>query len=296
MAGETTTAAATATTAGTATTGTATTATATDANTTGAVTTAAFSWATAGLDADTSGYVTNKGWKGPADVVASYRGAEKLLGVPADQIIKLPQGDAPDFGPVYDRLGRPKAAGEYGLDKLVPKGSDPKFAETAAGWFHEQGLNTKQATALTTKWNEHVAGAVKAGGEAQAAAHTLEVTKLKGEWGTQYDTNIGLVDRAIKAFGVNEQFLGAMKNAVGPAAALKFFHNVGTKLGTDDAFIAGDGRGSFLGGETAEQAASKKAELIGNKAWVTKFNSGDQEARREMARLNKIISPGTISF
>lgn len=255
-----------------------------------------FDWKSAGLDADTSGYVTNKGWKGPADVVASYRGAEKLLGVPADQIIKLPQGDAPDFGPVYDRLGRPKAAGEYGLDKLVPKGSDPKFAETAAGWFHEQGLNTKQATALTTKWNEHVAGAVKAGGEAQAAAHTLEVTKLKGEWGTQYDTNIGLVDRAIKAFGVNEQFLGAMKNAVGPAAALKFFHNVGTKLGTDDAFIAGDGRGGFLGGETAEQAASKKAELIGNRAWVTKFNSGDQEARREMARLNKIISPGTITF
>src|ERR1700744_2257527 len=36
-------------------------------------------WST-GLSEDLRGYAANKGWKGPADIVESYRGMEKLLG------------------------------------------------------------------------------------------------------------------------------------------------------------------------------------------------------------------------
>ena len=46
---------------------------------------------TSGLTDEMRGYVQNKGFKAPQDVVESYRNFEKLHGVPQDRILKLPE-------------------------------------------------------------------------------------------------------------------------------------------------------------------------------------------------------------
>jgi hypothetical protein len=260
---------------------------------------AAFDWAKAGLDSEALGFVQQKGYKGPGDLVGAYRGAEKLLGVPADQVIKLPQGEfnQTTFNEqVANRLGRPAKATDYNLP--VPTGADSNYAKQASEWFHELGLTTQQATALANKSNEYYMGQNKTSSEAAAAKATMDVTTLKANWGADYDKNTAIVDKAANTFGMNPDQLGALKNSMGPKAAMEFLLNIGNRLPTgDDPFIDGEGRQTnFQGGMSVDQAKARKGELMKDKAWVTKYGKGDTQAKAEMTRLNQIISPGHVTL
>src|SRR5258708_32263958 len=74
-----------------------------------------------GVDSDTVGYIQNRGLdKVDAKnaflaAVKAHKEAEKLIGVPADQVLRLPKdaNDTSGWNTVKDRLGRPKdASGE----------------------------------------------------------------------------------------------------------------------------------------------------------------------------------------
>lgn len=285
----TTTAAATATTAAATTTDAATT---TAATTTAATTTeqAAFDWSKSGLDTDHLGYAQTKGWKGPADTVMSYRNLEKLVGVPAEQILKLPSDDLPtSWDPIFNKLGRPEKPDGYKLP--VPDGVDPGFAKTASEAFHKAGVSQKQAEALTTWWNEQAAGATKAQADATAARDTEQLAMLKAEWGVNLQANSAIVDKAATAFGMTSDQLDGLKAAMGPGEAMKFLHNIGSKLATEDSFIGADGKPSTTGGLTPAQAITKIGELRKDGEFVKRYAAGDAEAKREMARLHQIAYP-----
>lgn len=262
---------------------------------------AAFDWSQQGLDADTSTYVAAKGWKTPGDLLASYRGAEKLIGVPPDSVIKLPQGEfnAEVYNTqVYDRLGRPKEgnAKAYGIDALVPAGGDAKFADAAAGKFHELGLNTRQATELTKWWNGQAGEMTTAQTAAITAKHTAEVSALKADWGQSFESNAALVDKAAEGFGMDKAQVEALKNAMGPAAAMKFLFNIGQKMGVSDTFINPDNRQTnFAGGMTADQAKQEIATLRKDSGFMDKYVKGDAEAKRKFGELHARAYPGTMT-
>jgi len=259
----------------------------------------AFDWSKQGLDADSTTYVQAKGWKTPVDLLKSYQGAEKLLSVPADQVIKLPQNN-PDpkvwNEQVYDRLGRPKEAAGYELTKLVPEGHDTKFAEAASGKFHELGLNTKQAHELTKWWNESLTSTTKAADDAKAAKHSQEVSTLKAEWGANFETNAALVDKAAEQFGMKADQINALKETMGPAAAMKFLHNIGSKLGVSDQFISGDTRqADFAGGLNQDQAKAQVTTWKADKAFMAKYLAGDAESKQRMQSLMAKAYPGVLT-
>lgn len=255
-----------------------------------------FDWAKQGLDADMLTYVAGKGFKSPADVVTSYRGAEKLLSTSPDQIIKLPQGEFNQENwntQVADRLGRPKEAAGYELTKLVPTGQDTKFAETAQGKFHELGLTSRQAQELTKWWNGQAGDMTKAQSEATTAKHNAEVSTLKAEWGNKFDANAALVDKAAGEFGMTPEQITALKSTMGPAAAMKFLHTIGSKLGVSDTFIGPDGRQTtFTGGMTPDQAKAEIAALRKDTAFIAKYTGGDAESKRKMTELHARAYPG----
>lgn len=261
---------------------------------------AAFDWNAQGLDADTLTYVNGKGFKTPADVVASYRGAEKLIGVSPDRVVKIPDGDFNQelFNTqIADRIGRPKEAAGYELTKLVPAGQDTKFAETAQGKFHELGLTSRQAQELTKWWNGQAGDMTKAQTEATTAKHNAEVSTLKAEWGNQFDSNAALVDKAAAEFKMTPEQVTALKSTMGPAAAMKFLHTIGSKLGVSDTFVTGDGRQtSFAGGMTADQAKNEIAALRKDQAFIAKYTNGDAEAKRRMVDLHARAYPGETTI
>ena len=122
----------------------------------------------------------------------------------------------------------------------------------------------------------------------------VQVSTLKAEWGDKYQSNSELVDRAAAVFGVTKDQLDALRVAMGPGAAMKFMHNIGSKIGTEGEFITGDGQVGFKG-MTPEQASNQIARNRADKTFSERFNSHDPkvraEARAEMDRLHSIAYP-----
>lgn len=262
----------------------------TEATTTEAVSTTPipFDWNTSVTDESVRNWVVAKGFKDVSALAQSSLNQEKLLGVPADQIVKLPKDDTPEaWNAVYDRMGRPKEAKDYGLP--VPEGDKGEFASTASQWFHEAGLSARQARAVAEKWNEYTTGLSKTQQEANIARDNAEGQKLKADWGGEYDNNVKLVDTAATSFGMTQEQLVALKQAMGPAAAMKFMQSIGSKLGVEGDFVVGEGRANTA--NTPETATARIAALKKDKGFIARFAAGDVDARSEIARLHKIAYP-----
>ena len=236
-------------------------------------------------DSDLKGYVTNKGWKDPADLANGYRNLEKLLG---SEKLPMPKGaeDKEGWSRVYDALGRPKSAEEYKLP--VPDGDPGDFAKAAAGKFHELGISQQQAQSLAEWFNQTQAGQLEQMTAQQAQNVEKQLTDLKGEWGQAYDENVNLGQRAAREFGLNEQKLNAMEQALGTGELLKLMAKIGRGL-TEHNFEGGRSTQSF--GMTPEAAKQRINDLRGDRAWSAKYIAGDVEAKAEMQRLMSLAHP-----
>lgn len=249
-------------------------------------------WITS-LSPDHQAFVTGKQYKGVADIIDSYRNAEKLLGVPADRVLKLPGADGKpeDWAPIYDKLGRPKDAAGYGLDALVPKGENGEFMKAAAGKFHELGLSKSQAENLTKWYNEQAAGATTNFAANQAAESQAQQQKLAAEWGQAYDQNVGRAKAAASMLGVNdEKTIDALQSVMGFDGVFKFFNTIAEKIGEDN-FPSSESQGSIM---SPEAAKAELANLRNDADFRKKFLSGDVEARKRMEQLQKWASPGDV--
>jgi hypothetical protein len=274
------------------------TAPAPQANTPAPAPAAAYDWKASGFDDADLPLITDRQWKGPKDVFVSYKNLEKLTGVPPEQMVKLPKDNDPAaWNEVYTKLGRPATADKYNIP--LPEGDKGEFAKTAREWFHEAGMSQSAVTKVAEKWNAHLASVAKSQADAAAATLTKETTELKAEWADQFDKNCSLVDKAATVFGMGADTLKALKTAMGPKAAMKFLHTLGTRIAVEDTqFVDGGNRtpDSAFAGMTPQAAMSKIESLKNDKAFVQQWNSRDpkqrMEARAQLAALNKIAYPG----
>ena len=247
---------------------------------------AAGSWYDSIEDGDLKGYVQNKGWKDPVELANGYRNLEKLLG---GEKIPMPKGaeDKDGWSRVYDALGRPKSADDYGLQ--VPEGGSPEFAKAAAGKFHELGLSKGQAEALTAWYNEQAQAQMGATQQAQGAKVEQDLQALKGEWGGAYEENIELGRRAAREFGMDADKLTALENALGTGEMLKFMSRIGRGL-TEHNFEGGRSATGF--GMTPEAAQQRISQLREDRDFTAKYLGGNADARAEMERLMRLAFPG----
>ena len=261
---------------------------------------ASFDWSKAGLDESNLALVTDRQWKSPGDVVTSYRNLEKLTGVPADQLIRLPKDNDPKaWNEVFTKLGRPESPDKYVIK--VPEGQSGDFAKMASSWFHEAGLSQSSVTKITEAWNKHVETSMAAAETQRAQEQQIQVADLQKAWGADYDKNAAVVDKFAEATGMTEKELGALKEVMGPKRAMEWLHGMGQKLGAEDKTVPGIGGSAPLQSMTADQAKAKIMELRNDKSFAALFQSQDpkqrMEAREQMDRLHKIAYPGqqTIS-
>jgi hypothetical protein len=260
---------------------------------------AAFDWSKQGLDNDAMALVNDRQWKGIPDVLSSYRNLEKLTGVPPERILKLPGANDPvdAWNGVYDRLGRPKSAADYKIP--LPEGDSGEFAKVIAPIFHAAGLSQGQVQQIAEKHNAFIAEQTKQATEAAKTAHAAEMTQLQTEWGADYAKNNDTVDKAAESFGMTKEQVLALKQAMGPRAAMKFLHNIGSKIAVEGSFVAGDkGGGSGFDAMNPQMAIAKIEANRTDRTFVEKFNSKDPvvrgQARAEMERLHQIAYPGAV--
>lgn len=245
-------------------------------------------------DAELKGFAQTKGWKDPASVVDGYRNLEKLVGVPKERLLKLPEkADDPAWSDVYAKLGRPEKPEAYEIP--VPEGyGDPAFAKGIAEVAHKHGLPKGAVQALAEYNNQYIAKLIEADTKERETKSAAELQQLKGEWGSRFDESAELARRASREFGVSEDQAKAIEGAIGTAGMLKLFNSIGAKLGEPKGFDPGSGEGGGGSGfgMTPEAARSQIKTLQGDKDWVAKYLNGDATARSTMDRLSRIASGG----
>lgn len=178
-------------------------------------------------------YVTNKGWKAPADLLTGYKSLETVFGADkAGRTVILPKDDKDVEGikAYRAKLGVPESADKYELPAPPGEGG-PNLIKEASAWFHEAGIPKSAAQAITTKWNAHIEGLVKAAETAAQVESHSQLEKLKGEWGQEFDAKSEYARRFLKAAGWDDAKMATYERTFGTATMLKDFYQWGSKVG-----------------------------------------------------------------
>lgn len=245
---------------------------------------------TSGLDDTTKGYVQTKGFKDPASVLESYRNMEKLLGVPKERLLQIPENtaDKAAMDAFYSKLGRPEKPEGYGVKA---EGADQDFLKWATGTFHELGLSKDQGLNLVNKWGEYAKqfeDAQKADLETKIKA---EQDGLKKKWGAAYDKNLKQVKAAMTKFGVSAEKLDAIEGVLGYSDVMELMSNIGATTAESN-FVSGDKNTSFTGELTPSQAAHRISMLKTDQNFIDKLMKGDVAAKNEWGKLHEYLAAG----
>lgn len=246
---------------------------------------------TSGLNPESKGYVETKGFKDPGSVIESYRNLEKLMGVPRERLVTIPEkdDDVDGWKNVYDKFGRPSRPDDYKLE-LPKEFGDEKFTGFLKNTFHELGLSKKQGETLMAKYGEYFGSQVSETKAEMEAAFTADQNALKKEWGAALDQNTQLAKRAATAFGMDAKTIDKLEMALGYSGVMKFMHTLGSKLGESN-FVSGEGNGGNFGALTPAGAQSRINALKSDPTFVSKYLAKDGQAMAEMERLQKWANP-----
>lgn len=248
-------------------------------------------------DAADVAWVNNKGWKGPQDVLKSYRNAEQLIGKNPDQLLVLPRADDPaGFRSVMQRLGLPESPDKYEFTKTDGVTPDDSYVAWARGTFHELGLTGDQVKALTGKHNEFVKAQLEARANEARTRTTAERAELQREWGAGFERQVNAAKHAANALGISGEIIDAIEGAVGYKKTMQLMAGLGAKL-SEDGFVAAGGKSGPGGFNMLTPAEAKaqwdaiKLDPIKSKALFDSTHPSHKAVKEEQARLFKIMYP-----
>lgn len=249
-------------------------------------------------DAETVGFLQNRGWdKLPADqaalqAVKSYREAEKHIGAPPDQLLRMPKdaADAEGWKRVYAKLGVPETKDKYDFTGITLADKTP-LADKYVGPLRDLSevlhLNTDSAKALA----QGVAKLFDADKAADQAEYDVKLSGekdvLKKNWGANAGANKIVAENAALKLGVTAEELASLEKTVGYARTMEMFRNIGARIG-EDQFVRSDGPAG--GVMTREQAEATLKSLENDQLWVAKFNQNDTATVQQWHNLTKLIS------
>ncbi|MDR1195590.1 MAG: hypothetical protein LBL00_03835 [Endomicrobium sp.] len=245
----------------------------------------------AGLSDEHKAFAQNKGWKDIAGVVGAYMNAEKLIGAPAEEMLRMPKADSKpeEWDAFYARLGKPATVEDYKIE--LPQGADDSFLKTITPLFLKNGLTLKQAQGLTKDYNDMAA---KLQTESDAAYKTQTegaTAKLRSEFGQSYDSKVELGRRAAQAFGFTPDEISGIEKALGFENTMRRFIRMGEAV-TEEAVIKNLGNAAAAGGfgMSPAQAQAKIEQLKTDKEWTARYIAGGLKERQEMDGLLRIIT------
>lgn len=248
-------------------------------------------------DADGLAYIGTKGWKGPADVITSYKNAEKLIGRSPDTLVALPRADDPAaFLEVMGKLGRPESPDKYEFaappDGLKP---DDNYVNWARGTFHKAGLTAGQVKQLTAEHNAYVASVVAQQQKDYELSVTNDKAALQTEWGGGFERMMASAKHAANALGFKPEMVDAMEKAVGYAGTYKFFADLGKKMG-EASFVTPDGKkpgfeGMMTPAEAKQEWETMKTDPVWGKALTDVSHPNHKAAKEKQQKLFKTMYP-----
>jgi hypothetical protein len=252
-------------------------------------------------DDDQRGYIVNRGLDkldqnaALQATIKAHREAEGKLGIPADQVLRLPKDPAdPAMGDVWKRLGAPETKEGYTFDAVKFKDGSALEPEDQA-FVRDLAAELRLPVAHAQKIAERFAARTEAMLEAESVASRTaagaEEAILRQNWGTTYDVNLFHATKAVEALGLPKEMFDVIKGQVGYAKAMDTFKTLGQRMG-EAAFLGGDGQSRIPGADTLsrDQALDRKAMLMKDQDFGKRWVNGDAAAVKEMADLDRILS------
>lgn len=253
-------------------------------------------WYADKLDAESVGYLQNRGLADkPADVVAletirAHREAEKLIGVPANELVRLPKqpNDEAGWKAVYQRLGAPADAKDYDFAN-VKVGEKPleqaqiDFLRASAATLH---LSKDGAVQFAQAWAKQQNDVAAAAATERAFKLTEEKAALLKNWGANHDAFKVIAADAAKTLGVDPETVAALEGVLGYSKIMDMFLKIGQKTG-ESKFVHNPSDPTR--NLTREGAQARKSELMADAAWVKRYMEGGVAEGREMTQLNTLI-------
>ncbi len=237
-------------------------------------------------------------------LLTSYREAEKHLGTlqGADKLVLPKEGaDAAAWDAVYTKLGKPATPDQYKIE--IPQGGDSGFALEAGKWFHEAGMNQKQADILAKQWNGYAQAFAEKENARVATEAAEQVTAVTKEWGANAKLNGELATRGVnlmgKELGLSADRINEIKNGDKVTLSAGEFLKLSRLMGdlgktTGDTFEGADtgGGGGGGAGMSPEQAQSRLNLLQNDRAFYLRLQNKDAAAIKEREDLIRIVAGG----
>lgn len=187
-----------------------------------------------------------------------HRGAERLIGVPAEQVVRLPKDGAdPSYQDAYKRvaaLGVPKEPEGYVFDG-VPEATATQVRAMAVKLGLPAHVASEIAAGMAADSN---AASLRATAEKEAAVGAMQAS-LRAAWGSNYDVNLFKTSRAAEALGWDKGTVDAMQGMVGGDKLLNAMLGLANKMGEAEILRGSPGGGQ--GSLTRDQALARKAEI-----------------------------------
>lgn len=236
-----------------------------------------------GLADDLKGYVENKGWKDPADILSSYQNLEKLRGVPENQLLRLP--DNPDaegaMDPIYARLGRPETADAY-TNVIGENLPGETFGEISAA-AHAAGLTDGQYQIMQRTMGE-LSGKLAEAQEAESVA-------AFDQWKAANPDGFNNAARVMSEIGMTEESIASLLSG-DKTALYDFAAKIGART-SENPVIQGEGGSSMA--MSPQSAKAKIAEKFADESFMDRYTNSNPRIRNaaieEMERLQKIANP-----
>jgi hypothetical protein len=250
------------------------------------------------MEAELIGHAQTHGWSqlDPAAaakaVLKAHLEAKKMIGVPADQLIRLPKdmNDPAALHPIYERLGHPKEAKDYDFTTVKHKdGRDLNEALTAAmrNTAFEHRLPKDAAANMAKAVVEHMDATAAAEAGEKAAKLQAGRDRLKTDWAAAPEVFMLMAQSAANRLGVTPEEVSALESVVGYDRIMNMFKTIGEKLGEHSYLMPKPGGGNMP--MTKEMATAKKAELMGDAEWTKRYLAGGAAEKREMDSIHTIM-------
>jgi hypothetical protein len=244
------------------------------------------------------GYIQNRGLDklSAKDAILAtakaHREAERLIGAPANEVLRMPKdaADAEGWTRVRDRLGVPADAKDYDFStvKVGENAIDPKIVDALRPALQAANVSKDRAPDVMKAVASVLAARDTEGSTAAAERLAAERETLKINWGSNAAANMITAQAGAKALGLEPEIIGALEKTAGYAKTMEAMRNIGARIG-EPTFISNQAPGS-TGVMSAEQAVATLAERKSDAAWTTKLMAGDTTTRAEFNNLTRVIS------
>jgi len=251
-----------------------------------------------GADAETIGRIQNRGWDKMAAneaamaAVKAHHEAEKHLGVPANQLLRLPKDASDEAGrkAMLERLGVPADVKGYDFkDIKFTDGTelDDAFKDTMSKAFLDNGVPKDAAPGIVKQVVKFMEDQDKAEATANAAKMAEEADALAKSWGTNLKSNTFIANQAAEKLGFGKDLLDKMVGVVGRTEMAQALLKMGQMMGEDRFIKVPDGQPQ--GVMTREGALARMAELMNDKQFGQRLFNGDSRAKQEFDALNRML-------